>query len=96
MAISFVLLSILFKCLFCFSAISLDENDIVKNIFFEITDERLIDKAGGVVQGMSGSPIIQNNKVIGVVNYVVVDDVKNGYGIFIEKMLEEGDKLLLP
>ena len=45
---------------------------------------------------MSGSPIIQNNKVIGVVNYVVVDDVKNGYGIFIEKMLEEGDKLLLP
>ena len=76
--------------------ISLDENDIVKNIFFEITDERLIDKAGGVVQGMSGSPIIQNNKVIGVVNYVVVDDVKNGYGIFIEKMLEEGDKLLLP
>ena len=76
--------------------ISLDENDIVKNIFFEITDERLIDKAGGVVQGMSGSPIIQNNKGNGVINYDVVDDVKNGYGIFIEKMLEEGDKLLLP
>ena len=43
---------------------------------------------------MSGSPIIQNNKIIGVVNYVVVDDVKKGYGIFIEKMLDEGDKLL--
>ena len=43
---------------------------------------------------MSGSPIIQNDRIIGVVNYVVVDDVKKGYGIFIEKMLEEGDNLL--
>lgn len=74
--------------------ISLNNNDQVKNIFFEITDDRLLDKTGGVVQGMSGSPIIQNNKIIGVVNYVVVDDVKKGYGIFIEKMLDEGDKLL--
>lgn len=74
--------------------ISLDDTDKVKNIFFEITDDRLLDKTGGVVQGMSGSPIIQNGKVIGVVNYVVVDDVKKGYGIFIEKMLEEGDNLL--
>ena len=75
--------------------ISLDNNDPVKNIYFEITDKRLIDKTGGVVQGMSGSPILQDGKIIGVVNYVVVDDVKKGYGIFIEKMLEEGDKLLL-
>ena len=74
--------------------ISLDDNDSVKNIFFEITDDRLLNKTGGVVQGMSGSPIIQNDKVIGVVNYVVVEDVKKGYGIFIEKMLEEGDNLL--
>ena len=44
---------------------------------------------------MSGSPIIQDNKIVGVVNYVIVDDVKKGYGIFIERMLEEGDKLLL-
>ena len=43
---------------------------------------------------MSGSPIIQNNKIIGVVNYVIVEDAKYGYGIFIETMLEEGDKLL--
>ena len=43
---------------------------------------------------MSGSPIIQKDKIIGVVNYVVVDDAKKGYGIFIQKMLEEGDKLL--
>ena len=74
--------------------ISLNDNDPVKNIYFEITDNRLIDKTGGVIQGMSGSPIIQDNKIIGVVNYVVVDDVKKGYGIYIEKMLEEGDKLL--
>ena len=42
---------------------------------------------------MSGSPIIQNNKIIGVVNYVVLNDTKKGYGIFIETMLKEGDKL---
>ncbi len=74
--------------------ISLNKNDKVKNILFEITDERLINKSGGIVQGMSGSPIIQDNKLIGVVNYVVVDDVKKGYGIFIETMLNEGDNLL--
>ena len=74
--------------------ISLNNSDLVKNIFFEITDDRLLNITGGVVQGMSGSPIIQNDRIIGVVNYVVVDDVKKGYGIFIEKMLEEGDNLL--
>lgn len=73
--------------------ISIDEADSVKNILFEVDDKNLINKTGGIVQGMSGSPIIQNNKIIGVVNYVVVDDNKKGYGIFIETMLEEGDKL---
>ena len=43
---------------------------------------------------MSGSPILQDNKIIGVVNYVIVDDTKRGYGIFITKMLEEGDKIV--
>ena len=52
--------------------ISLNDNDSVKNIFFEISDDRLLNKTGGVVQGMSGSPIIQDDKIIGVVNYVVV------------------------
>ena len=74
--------------------LSIDYNDSVKNLYFEITDERLLNKTGGVVQGMSGSPIIQDNKIIGVVNYVVVDDVDKGYGIFIESMLKEGDLLL--
>ena len=41
---------------------------------------------------MSGSPIVQNNKIIGAVNYVIVNDTKKGYGIFITTMLEEGDK----
>ena len=58
------------------------------------TDKNLLEKTGGIVQGMSGSPIIQNNKIIGVVNYVIVDNTKRGYGIFITKMLEEGDKIL--
>lgn len=72
--------------------INLDTNSKTKNILFEITDKRLLEKTGGVVQGMSGSPIIQNNKIIGAVNYVIVNDTSKGYGIFITTMLEEGDK----
>lgn len=63
-----------------------------KAISFVITDEKLLEDAGGIVQGMSGSPIIQNNKIIGAVTHVVVEDVKKGYGIFIRTMLEEGEK----
>lgn len=62
-----------------------------KNILFEITDNSLIEKTGGVVQGMSGSPIIQDNKIIGAVTHVVVDNTKMGYGIFITTMLEEAE-----
>lgn len=62
-----------------------------KSISFEITDDELLSIAGGVVQGMSGSPIIQNNKIIGAVTHVVVDDPKKGYGIFIRTMLENGE-----
>lgn len=75
--------------------IAVDESDNTKNILFEIVDNELINETGGIVQGMSGSPIIQNDKIIGVVNYVIVDDVTKGYGIFITTMLEEGDKILL-
>ena len=72
--------------------INIDTNNKTKNILFEITDKKLLDKTGGIVQGMSGSPIIQNNKIIGAVNYVIVNDTTKGYGIFITTMLEEGDK----
>lgn len=65
--------------------------DKVKNIIFEITDKNLIEKANGIVQGMSGSPIIQKDNIIGAVTHVVVDDPLKGYGILITNMLEEGE-----
>lgn len=65
--------------------------DTSKAISFKIIDEKLLEETGGVVQGMSGSPIIQNNKIIGAVTHVVVDDVTKGYAIFIRTMLEEGE-----
>lgn len=79
---------------FKINIISIDESNTVKNILFEITDKKLLENTGGVIQGMSGSPIIQNNKIIGVVNYVIVNETNKGYGVFITSMLEEGDKLL--
>lgn len=62
-----------------------------KNILFEVKDERLIEKTGGIVQGMSGSPIIQNDKIIGAVTNVVVNEPTKGYGILITTMLEEAE-----
>jgi len=53
----------------------------------KLTDPYLIDKTGGIVQGMSGSPIIQNGKLIGAVTHVLVATPTEGYGIFIENML---------
>lgn len=68
-----------------------NSNQKQKNIFFEISDQRLLKKTGGIVQGMSGSPIIQNNKLIGAVTHVIIDDSKKGYGIFITNMLKEAE-----
>ncbi len=62
-----------------------------KNILFEVTDDVLLEKTGGIVQGMSGSPIIQGDYIIGAVTHVVVDDPTKGYGIFITTMLEEAE-----
>lgn len=59
-----------------------------KGISFKITDKELLNKTGGIVQGMSGSPIIQDNKIIGAVTHVLIDNVKKGYGIYIEYMLQ--------
>lgn len=69
-------------------------NNETKNIHFKIVSDELIDKTGGIVQGMSGSPIIQDNKIIGAVTHVVVDNPTTGYGILITNMLEEGEKIL--
>ena len=69
----------------------INETSNTKNLTFEITDKKLLEKTGGVIQGMSGSPIMQNNKIIGVVTHVIVDNPVTGYGLFITKMLEEGE-----
>lgn len=66
----------------------MDYNSENKGILFQVTDPELIELTGGIVQGMSGSPIIQNGKVIGAVTHVFVQDASKGYGIFIENMLQ--------
>jgi stage IV sporulation protein B len=63
-------------------------NNEDKSMLIQVTDDELIDKTGGIVQGMSGSPIIQNDKIIGAVTHVLVDEPTKGYGIFIENMLD--------
>ena len=60
-----------------------------KSFTIKVTDERLLAKTGGIVQGMSGSPIIQDGKLIGAVTHVLINDPTSGYGIFIENMLKE-------
>lgn len=69
--------------------IKLNNNQETKNILFEITDKELIDQTNGVVKGMSGSPIVQNDKLIGAVTHAIINDTTKGYGIFIENMLKE-------
>jgi len=60
-----------------------------KSMIIRVTDKELLRKSGGIVQGMSGSPIIQNKKLVGAVTHVFVNDPSKGYGIFIEWMLKE-------
>ncbi len=59
-----------------------------KNFIVTVTDKNLIEKTGGIVQGMSGSPIIQNGMLVGAVTHVLINDPTKGYGIFIENMLD--------
>ena len=70
--------------------VSLDYSGTYENkgILLRVTDEALIELTGGIVQGMSGSPIIQNGKLVGAVTHVLVNDPTRGYGVFIENMLE--------
>lgn len=62
-----------------------------KGLHIKITDPKLLSLTGGIVQGMSGSPIIQDGKIVGAVTHVLINDPKRGYGIFIENMLEAGN-----
>jgi stage IV sporulation protein B len=67
--------------------IDISNSNHSKGIVLRITDERLLNQTGGIVQGMSGSPIIQNNKIIGAVTHVFIQDSTKGYGTFIENMV---------
>ena len=64
-------------------------SEINKGLVIQVTDPELLEKTGGIIQGMSGSPIIQNGKLIGAVTHVFVQDSTKGYGIFIENMLNQ-------
>ncbi|MFL0268379.1 SpoIVB peptidase [Candidatus Clostridium radicumherbarum] len=64
-----------------------------KSMIIKITDPVLLEKTGGIVQGMSGSPIIQNNKIIGAVTHVLINKPDTGYGVYIEWMLKDADIL---
>ena len=76
---------------FDINILKINYNSNTKNILFEVTDKNLLDKTGGIIQGMSGSPIIQGDNIVGAVNFVVVDKTNKGYGIFITTMLEEAE-----
>ena len=58
----------------------------------KITDEELLEKTGGIVQGMSGSPIIQNGMLVGAITHVFVNNPKQGYAIFAERMSDVSNK----
>ena len=60
-----------------------------KNMIIQITDKNLIEKTGGIVQGMSGSPIIQDGKLVGAVTHVFLNDPTKGYAVFAENMIED-------
>ncbi|HVJ47865.1 SpoIVB peptidase [Desulfitobacterium sp.] len=64
-----------------------------KNMVIRVVDQRLLDKTGGIIQGMSGSPIIQDGKFVGAVTHVFVNDATRGYGVFIQNMLKDAELL---
>ena len=72
------------------SKIDMNHEDSNKSFVIQVTDKELLEKTGGIVQGMSGSPVIQNGKLFGAVTHVFVQDSTGGYGIFIENMMENG------
>jgi len=62
-----------------------------KSMIIKVTDPLCIEKTGGIIQGMSGSPIIQNNKIVGAVTHVLVNKPDTGYGIYMDWMINEAD-----
>ncbi|MBQ8533295.1 MAG: SpoIVB peptidase [Clostridia bacterium] len=74
-------------------SVSYNESQVTKNMVIEITDAELLEVTGGIVQGMSGSPIIQNGNLVGAVTHVFLNDCSKGYAIFAENMLTTSDSL---
>ena len=72
---------------------SIEYNSKSRNFVIKIVDEELLNKTGGIVQGMSGSPIIQDNKIVGAITHVFLNDSTKGYGVFAETMLEVLDDI---
>lgn len=66
-----------------------EDDEYGRGMMLRVTDEALLEQTGGIVQGMSGSPVLQNGKLIGAVTHVLVDDPTCGYAIGIERMLEQ-------
>lgn len=73
--------------------VSLTEKSLTKNMVIRVTDPELLEKTGGIIQGMSGSPILQNGKLVGAVTHVFVNDPTKGYAIFAENMLQTASSL---
>lgn len=73
--------------------ISFSTSDPNRNLLLHVTDPELLAATGGIVQGMSGSPIIQNGRLVGAVTHVLVKDPTRGYGIFVENMLRTADEV---
>lgn len=76
----------------CIEQVNIHGDIQEKSMIIKVTDEELIKETGGIVQGMSGSPIIQNGKLIGAVTHVLINEPTRGYGVFIETMLENSEK----
>ena len=71
------------------TGVDLGTSEVNKGIILKVTDEKLLEVTGGIVQGMSGSPILQDGKIVGAVTHVFVNNPTKGYGIFIENMLKQ-------
>ena len=71
--------------------VNMTAGDPNRNLMIRVTDPDLLQATGGIVQGMSGSPIIQDGKLVGAVTHVLVNDPTRGYGIFIENMLDASE-----
>ncbi len=73
--------------------VDLTSSDPNRNLLIRVTDPELLERTGGIVQGMSGSPVLQNGRVVGAVTHVLVNDPARGYGIFASTMLEKADAI---